>query len=63
MFPKERVEHMLTGDRPSPAHGSKEMPVWGDVFRFLDPNDVRTRVRVTNLAAYLASLQAKKSDE
>ena len=59
-FPKDRVEQILTGERPSASHGSKEMPVWGNVFRFLDPDDQRARIRVTNLAAYLASLQAKK---
>jgi mono/diheme cytochrome c family protein len=59
-FPKDRVEQILIGERPSTSHGSKEMPVWGNVFRFLDPNDQRARIRVTNLAAYLASLQAKK---
>jgi len=42
-----------------PTHGSKEMPVWGDVFRFLDPSDQRAKIRVANLVAYLQSLQVE----
>ncbi len=59
VFPKDRVEGILTGAIVTPTHGSKGMPVWGDVFRFLDPDDQRVRIRIMNLVAYLESLQAK----
>ena len=38
-FPTARVESFVTGDqdRLTPAHGSKDMPVWGPIFRALDP--------------------------
>jgi hypothetical protein len=41
------------------AHGSREMPVWGPIFRGLDPNDRLNRVRIRNIVEYLASMQAK----
>jgi mono/diheme cytochrome c family protein len=60
MFPRTRVEAFVTGDLEVPAaHGSKEMPVWGPIFRGLDPNDRANRVRITNIVDYIASIQAK----
>jgi hypothetical protein len=39
-FPTERVQRFVTGDRePTLAHGSAEIPVWGPIFRALDPQD------------------------
>jgi hypothetical protein len=35
------------------------MPVWGPTFRSLDPSDTRVKVRIANLVAYIASIQAK----
>ena len=60
-FPTKRVEALVTGDEPlpTPAHGSKDMPVWGPIFRSLDPSDRRTRIRISNIVAYLESMQAK----
>ena len=60
MFPSAHVEALVTGDRDMPsAHGSREMPVWGPIFRGLDPNDRLNRVRIRNIVEYLASIQAK----
>lgn len=39
------------------AHGSGEMPIWGDAFR--DEDLVRALGRITGLALYLHSLQEK----
>jgi mono/diheme cytochrome c family protein len=33
------------------------MPVWGFVFRGLDPSEIRVRLRLENLVAFVASLQ------
>jgi mono/diheme cytochrome c family protein len=60
VFPRERVQAVLIGVRPTPSHGTTEMPVWGDVFRFLDPSDQRAKMRIANLTEFLASLQAKR---
>lgn len=57
-FPRERVAAFIEGaGRPVPAHGSGDMPVWGTIFRGLEPSDARTRVRLANLVAYVESLQ------
>ncbi len=60
-FPKPRVEAFVTngGAKPSPAHGTAEMPVWGPTFRSLDPSDSRVKFRIANLVAYIESIQAK----
>ena len=60
-FPSRRVESFITSDTeaPQPAHGTRVMPVWGPIFQSLDPNDTRTKVRISNLAAYIASIQLK----
>ena len=60
-FPKDRIEALVTvGDeRQVPAHGSRVMPIWGPVFRALDPSDTAVRTRVLNIVEYVESLQVK----
>jgi len=60
VFPRSRIEAFVTGDedRLPPAHGSKEMPIWGPIFRALDPNDRMNRVRIANIVEYIESIQA-----
>jgi mono/diheme cytochrome c family protein len=60
-FPQARVESLVTGDQDhlTPAHGSKDMPVWGPIFRGLDPNETANRVRIANIVGYIESIQAK----
>jgi mono/diheme cytochrome c family protein len=60
IFPREDVRAMIVGERALvPAHGEQNMPVWGPIFRGLDPNDTRNRTRVSNIVAYITSLQSK----
>lgn len=57
-FPRSRVEALVTGEgRFTSAHGSKEMPVWGPIFRALDPSNAANAVRVANLVGYIESIQ------
>jgi hypothetical protein len=35
------------------------MPVWGPVFRGLDPSDTRAAIRIANVVKYIESLQKK----
>jgi mono/diheme cytochrome c family protein len=57
-IPKDRVLAVLTGTgRPVPSHGSTDMPVWGPIFRALDPSAPRVRQRLDNIVAYIATLQ------
>jgi len=60
-FPKANVEEILTGVKaPLPAsHGSTDMPVWGPIFKALDPHDTTNKVRIANLVDYVASMQQK----
>ena len=67
VFPRDRVRDTIrfgrSGSRLA-AHGTADMPVWGTVFRGLDPDDAMTQIRIDNLVQYLASLQeAAKGDE
>jgi mono/diheme cytochrome c family protein len=61
VFPRVRVEEIVTGRnrRPLPAHGSSEMPVWGPIFRGLDPHDAANQVRISNIIDYIESLQVR----
>ncbi len=57
-FPSEELRRFVAGtDQPAPAHGSREMPVWGPIFRSLEPHDRLTQVRIENLVAYIETLQ------
>jgi mono/diheme cytochrome c family protein len=61
-FPRARVAAAIGGESSVPflpSHGSREMPVWGPIFRYLDPDRRATDIRIDNLVAYIESLQAK----
>jgi mono/diheme cytochrome c family protein len=59
-FPAERVQRTIRFGVETPAHGSKEMPIWGPALESLNPSN-RTVVqqRVSNLAEYIKSIQIK----
>ena len=59
-FPAAHVAAVIQGDAQTPAHGSKDMPVWGPIFMSISGHstaDVQLRIR--NLTNYLGSLQGK----
>ena len=58
-FPDLRVYSAIQGDLNMPAHGSKEMPVWGDVLRSIEKDGAAQQLRVSNLTKYIESLQTK----
>lgn len=61
-FPRVRVVQFVAGGGTTlrGAHGSNEMPVWGPIFRALDPSDERLVVtRIENIVQYLESIQEK----
>jgi mono/diheme cytochrome c family protein len=60
-FPWFRITNIIQGDTEISAHGSREMPVWGDVFRGLGRDETIVKLRVHNLAQYLASLESAPS--
>ena len=60
LFPIERVKVFITAGRPvTQAHGSSDMPVWGPIFKSLDPSDTITQARIDSVVAYLKSIQGK----
>jgi len=59
-FPEERVSKFIMGDETVPAHGTREMPVWGPVFHQVEDDVDRGPVRIANLVQYLKSIQAPK---
>jgi mono/diheme cytochrome c family protein len=62
VFPHDRVAAVIThGSTASPAHGPKNMPVWGAIFRSMETNDTLVEIRIENLVRYLESLQVSSS--
>jgi mono/diheme cytochrome c family protein len=58
-FPAMHVQTMIR-DAEGTAHGSKDMPVWGPVFRSIsNGNQSDVELRVNNLTKYIESIQAK----
>src|SRR5271157_4992578 len=59
-FPELRVFGAINGDLRVTAHGSKDMPTWGAVFRQMDGTDVAgVNLRIRNLTKYIESIQVK----
>lgn len=54
-FPAFHVENVIQGSDVIAGHGSREMPVWGTVFRTLGPGTVK--LRIDNLTHYIDSIQ------
>ncbi|MBL8209094.1 MAG: cytochrome c [Bryobacterales bacterium] len=57
-FPALKVANSIQGDNIA-AHGSLDMPVWGDVFRSMSRSEAETRMRINNLTKYIEGLQVK----
>jgi len=60
-FPWHRLATFINQDAGAlaPSHGTSDMPVWGPIFRGLDPSDTLVKVRIDNLIDYIAAMQAK----
>jgi mono/diheme cytochrome c family protein len=61
VFPAQEVFRYSKGVDQISAHGSRDMPVWGDMFRGMQsPDDTAmVDIRVNVLSEYLKSLQSK----
>ena len=59
IFPHERVRRHIDGRDINPAHGSREMPVWGSVFKRARGayGERRVQQRLDILVDYLRSIQ------
>jgi mono/diheme cytochrome c family protein len=59
-YPAMKVSSILRGTSDLTAHGSKDMPVWGPLFRSMSGgHDSEVQQRVSNLTNYVETLQAK----
>jgi len=59
-FPTLHVAHIIAGEENYPAHGSKDMPVWGPVFRAVSQHDQSmVTLRVNNLTSFIEQHQGK----
>jgi len=59
-YPGLKVAAAIRGEGAPTAHGTKEMPVWGPLFRSISGgHEAEISQRVTNLTKYIETLQAK----
>jgi hypothetical protein len=54
-----KVMATIKGDAETPAHGSKDMPVWGTLFASVSGSQAEVQLRISNLTEYVKSIQAK----
>ena len=59
-YPALHVSSVLRGEAETPAHGSKDMPVWGPLFRHISQgHDAEVQQRIANLNKYIEGMQQK----
>ena len=59
-YPGIKVASTIRGEAQLPAHGTKDMPIWGRLFWSMSQgHQAEVQQRVTNLTDYIESLQQK----
>ncbi len=59
-FPSSHVAAVIRGQATTASHGSQEMPVWGPLFSSISQgHEAQVQQRISNLVAYIESLQVK----
>jgi hypothetical protein len=59
-YPSDKVSNTIRGDQNIPAHGTKDMPIWGNLFWHMSQgHQSEVQLRIANLDRYIESLQAK----
>jgi mono/diheme cytochrome c family protein len=59
-FPEMKVVSVIRGQGNLAAHGSQEMPIWGQLFWTMSHgHEGEVQQRVSNLTKYIESLQVK----
>ena len=56
-FPDLKMRAILEGSETIGAHGTSDMPIWGDVFKSISANQTFGQMRVDALVKYLQSIQ------
>jgi mono/diheme cytochrome c family protein len=59
-YPSLRVSSIIRGEQALPAHGSKDMPVWGTLFwKMSQGHESEVQQRIANLNKYVEGMQQK----
>jgi mono/diheme cytochrome c family protein len=59
-YPAMRIASILRENADVSAHGSKEMPIWGPLFRSVSAGrEGEVQQRIANLTSYIETLQVK----
>ena len=58
-FPELRVIESIRGDADVAAHGTKDMPVWGHLFRRMYDDPSVARLRLYSVTKFIESIQRK----
>ena len=59
-YPEVKVLRSINGQGANiPAHGSADMPIWGQIFRSVSSDQNLSDMRVYNLVKYLEKIQVK----
>jgi mono/diheme cytochrome c family protein len=59
LFPRLDIVRFIEGERPVSAHGSKEMPIWGRIFRQRPGGSAGASPEIYALTDYIQSIQKK----
>lgn len=59
LFPVGHVRNIIAGTDVMIAHGSREMPIWGEIFHQVQDDRDYGNVRLQNVMDYLRSMQQK----
>lgn len=57
-FPDLEVTNTIRGEGGM-SHGSRDMPMWGDIFRSVSSGNMGVELRIKNLSDYIRSIQEK----
>jgi mono/diheme cytochrome c family protein len=58
-FPFAKVKAQIAGDDVIAAHGSRDMPTWGPLFKAVETSNSVAELRLMNLVKYLENIQVK----
>jgi mono/diheme cytochrome c family protein len=56
-YPELKIQQIIKGDPNIPAHGSADMPTWGNVFKSISANGAFAEMRINALVTYIQQIQ------
>ena len=58
-FPGLQITNYIKGDISPEAHGSRDMPMWGDIFRSVSGGQAVVDLRIKALEDYIQGIQQR----